>query len=472
MDEGPDPGRVTQRVARTAAGVEILRKQLSSWLGTRRADDRFSRFHHHFDVLDVVLTRMLDAVDAGLRRAAANSSAAVVYEECRDLDRSLLHVQGTFQWYARKYDQRLDDRWSAALRAADEVVRSCWSEPFAAARRTPPTGPLPYFDARFDAFATPRVSPPPDLRAPADAVIAEHVRELPIPTIALPEIAEREPWWLVLAAHETGHHVQKDLLPTLESATSSALAAATGELGDTWSGWSLEVFADAYSVLMVGSTAAWAVDELQYARPANLVTRPEPGDRYPPPVIRLALLGELSRCAGVDRPGAPPLAADVLAWLRTLETSAVSPGARRAVERHLAVVPMVAAALLGLPIGGSTLRALSGLRPDWFGPRGQVRAWARQLRTSSPLLSPVRLRPAARLAVAAGIAVVREAGPGSAAADGAEDLEHLRGNLLRVLPSCGEPGVLAASPPAPDVAALADRLAARLLQPPGRGEGS
>ena len=47
-----------------------------------------------------------------------------------------------FEWYSSRYDQRLDDKLAPILRAADEVVRSCWSEPFALLSGKPPTGPL------------------------------------------------------------------------------------------------------------------------------------------------------------------------------------------------------------------------------------------------------------------------------------------------------------------------------------------
>ena len=312
----------------------MLREDVSGWLAKRRDDDRFSRFVRHLDVLDAVLSRMLDALGRELASLAGARPAEVVYERCRELDGSLLVVARTFGWYAEKYDQRLDDRWAGVLRAADEIVRSCWTEPFAALRMAPPTGPLPYLDARFDAMATPRVSVPPDLRAPADALVAEYVRELPVPTIALPEVVRQEPWWLVLAAHETGHHVQRDLVPTLVADTRAAVAAAVGAcagagLADDWAGWAVEAFADTYSVLMVGAGAVWAIEELQLAEPARLVTAPAPGDRYPPPAVRLSLLGELCRAAGVRPDGGPPGAAELLGWLRTLPDTEVRPAAQR-----------------------------------------------------------------------------------------------------------------------------------------------
>jgi hypothetical protein len=472
---GAEPRRAPQRAARTAAAARVLRGDITGWLGERGSDHRFARFAGHFAVLEAVLLRMLDAIDRAVAGIPEALATGAVYQRCRALDRSLVTVARLFEWYAQKYDQRLDDRCGPALHAADEMVRSCWSEPFAALGRRPPTGPLPYLDARYDALATPRVSVPPDLRAPADALVAEYVRELPIPTIALPDAAWREAWWLVLAAHETGHHVQKDLAPGVEDATRAALSAAVAssaadaDLAADWWGWAAEAFADAYSVLMVGGGAAWAIEELQIAAPAELVTVPDLGGRYPPPAVRLALLGELQRCAGA---GAGRVsAAEVRGWLDALALDAVAPAARTAVRRHLTVVPRVAAALVDLPIGETTLRVLSGVRPEWFAPAGQLALWARQLRTDRPFLSPLQTRTAARLAVAAGVAAYEqitgrtaEAGHtrlGGAGSDA--EIRRLNRNLLGTLPECGVGGVLAAEPAPADVTALADRLAARLV---------
>ena len=109
---------------------------------------------------------------------------------------------------------------------------------------------------------------------PADLLVAEYLHELPVPTIALPVFATREAWWLALIAHETGHHVQKDLVPGLEEVTREQLVGAVattsapGLIGQ-WAWGGLEAFADADSTLMIGAAAVWAIDELQYATPGR-----------------------------------------------------------------------------------------------------------------------------------------------------------------------------------------------------------
>jgi hypothetical protein len=456
MGGNGDASRGLRRITRTRDAIHGLGDETRRWFDAHYDDSRFARFANQLTALRTVLDRMLGSLTSAVTEVPADVDTA--YHRCRAIDGGVVTVQRIFDWYAAKYDQRLDPESEKVLLAADEVVRSCWTQPFAALHAIPPTGPLAYLDNRFDAFATPRISVPTDLRAPADAIIADYISELPIPTIALPSWAAREAWWLVLAAHETGHLVQRDLCSGLEAPTRKVLTRAVvgaGESADTasfWSGWALEAFADAYSVLMVGDSAPWAIDELQHGTPADLVTRCEPGDRYPPPSVRLALLGELCHLAGVG--GAWHRAADIAAWLGNLDAGAVPAGALTQARRHLAVTPAAAAALLSLPVGDSTLLGVSGLKPDSFGAGGRVRRWSEDMGRPSASFGPVSDRPAARHGIAAGVTAW-------AGGDGSAGVIH--DNLVELLPTCGGPGVLAEEQESSSVDAIASKLAARLL---------
>ncbi len=261
--------RVQARVERSVAAADLLRGELAAWLAARAPDPGFARFGHHFEVIETVMYSMLSGIRAGLTAVTGTDSGAA-YARCHELDRSLLTVKRLFDWYAPKYDQRLDPVRGPVLAAADEIVRSCWWQPFDVLGRRPPPGPLPYLDPLFDAFTTPRREVPRALRAPDDALVAELADKL-IPVISLPAWAVREPWWLVVAAHETGHLVMHDLDLAYE---------ATAAAGD----WADEVFADVYSALMVGPAAAWLVDELMHGLPVD-------GLYYPPLDRRLAIIG-------------------------------------------------------------------------------------------------------------------------------------------------------------------------------------
>ncbi|MGD9525769.1 hypothetical protein [Pseudonocardia sp.] len=443
----------------------VLRTEIGEWLAVRRADDAFARFAGHLAVLERVLGGMLDAVAAEIVAIDTDATASgLVYERCRAADHRISLVRRTHEWYAAKYDQRLGSA-ATVLRAADEVVRSCWSEAFAALGRQPPAGPLVYLDPRFDAFATPRVSVPPDLRAPGDAVVGEFVRELPIPVVALPALCADEPWWLVLAAHETGHHVQHDL--GLVAETRTVLGVAVGdERAACWSAWAMEAFADAFAVLTVGPAAAWAVEELHHGDPARMVTTPSAASRYPPPPVRTALMGELARAAGWVNTG--PAAADVLEWLAELSTADEAPLPCEEVSEHVRLTPQTASALVELPIEGVPMRVVCGGEDDTLAADDGVHAWAAALQTPRPLVSGRSRREAARYGVAGGVAAYRAL----AARSGSGHLDDLRTTLPALLATCGPTGHLAAAPVS-DLDDLTRRLTAQLFAaaPDGPGGG-
>jgi hypothetical protein len=463
--------RPLERLALTQRTAIAVRSTTTSWLDVRAADPGSARFAGHLAVLRLVVGRMIDAIEGDLGQADSAAPADAVYDRCRAADARLAIVDRLVAWYADKYDQRNNPGSGPVLRAADELVRSCWTEAFAALGKPAPTGPLVYLDPRFDAVATPRVSTPTDLRAPGDAVIAEFVRELPVPSVALPAVCRIEPWWIVLAAHETGHHLQYDLAEDLVARTRTALAAATGPpAGDDttaacWAGWGQEVFADAVAVLTVGPGAAWAVDELQYGPVSRLVSMPRPAARYPPPAVRSALLGELARELGMAYAGAG--ADDVAAWLAGPAAGEAAEPARAAVAAHLALARPAARAVLGLTVDGVSLPELCGATPEAFGPGGAVARWGHDLAVANPAIVGRDRRDAARHGIAGGVAAYRTLRD---TPDAAVALDRLRATLPAVLATCGPPGTLAA-PPSGAAAAVADRLVPRLLAVTDEGEG-
>jgi len=467
--------RGKRRVTRSVQSIDAVRARIKEWLSKHQDCPTFVRFKNHFSVLEQVLNSMLDALAGELAAIDGNEPSGSVYERCASLDRSLAIAVRLFEWYAAKYDQRLDEDTAPTLRAADEIVRSCWTKPFALLGRKPPTGPLVYLEADFDAFATPRVSVPRDLQGPADSLIADILSELPIPVIALPSLAASQAWWLVLAAHETGHHAQKDLIPELEETTRQLLIEAVTAPGEAapgeaatpadvqagyWAGWLHETFADAYSTLMVGAAAVWAIDELQHATPASMCKLDPPGrGRYPPAVVRLALLGECLQSVGAQPRW--PTAADVRSWLDELDDSVVPAVTKDAIRRQLAAAPAAAAALIDLPIGAHRLRELGSVDPDLLTQAQLLRAWAAQLVKPAPVLDALGSPAAARLVIAAGVAAYQT---WAERPESEHVLPAVHRNLLAVLPNCGPPGVLEAPPRQADLTALAQRLARRLLR--------
>jgi hypothetical protein len=102
--------------------------------------------------------------------------------------------------------------------------------------------------------------------------------------IALPPVCQRRPWWLVIAAHEVGHHVQWGLPGAGERADKAITATVGDSLAARWLGWREELFADACAVLLTGPAVIWAITELETRPAPALGTR-----RYPPTLVRLAM---------------------------------------------------------------------------------------------------------------------------------------------------------------------------------------
>jgi hypothetical protein len=440
----------TARLDRSRATITSLRAEIGQWFDTHATDQRFALFAQHFVILRQVLGKIIDRIDGQFDTMAG--SPGEIHAACRDLDRRRDLVARTFRWYQAKYEQRdRQDLPGKVIRAADQLVRSCWEEPFTVAGVDRPSGPLAYLDDRFDAVSTPRVSVPADLRAPGDELIGEFVRRLPIPVVALPATSVHEPWWLVLCAHEVGHHVQFDLDPDLVDRTRETIRDAVHDADDDvrgcWPSWSLEVFADAFALLSVGTAAAWAVTDLEFGPPSTLAYWPGDGDRYPPPAVRLALHGELARAAGLDDPG--PGAGDVAGWLDQLPAGAVPPIVAGLTRRLLAATPAVARALLTIEVRGRALPQLCGFSAEQF---TTARQWRTRLVQERPVFAGLKTRPAARSAIAAGVAAF------VTTTDDPVRRELAGRNLVDLLVRCGTPGTLAGSRQ-PDTAAIGDRLA-------------
>jgi hypothetical protein len=445
-------GRV--RISESLGEARALRGEVVAW---RDRWDTIDAMGGHLTQLDLLSAVVLGLVDEITRRIGAIDPAigtGSVYEECRNEDFRLLHARRLWRWYADKLDQRAgppDDAVVLTLLSADEVVWSCWKTAFTTLGGTLPAAPIPYLSPQFSASATPRTSPPPDLRPGLDDLLRRHIERLPVAVIGLPPICCRRPWWIILSAHEASHHVQFEL-PCLEELTQEqVVAAAYGaghdvELAEAWRPWCRELFADTCSVLLTGPAAIWAVGELEMRTPSGL--RTSASGSYPPPLVRLSVLQAVAAQAGIP--------AGERAFPGQAETDSSADDDR--LQGFLAAVPAVTSALLGLESSeGRPLRSLADTTADAYRD-GRIAGWrAELLGADEPF--PARTLEAARFCAAAGVEAWE-------LSDGTDEGfgERLSGQMLGVLPRCREQGVRAATA-APAATDVTQQLVADLYQP-------
>jgi hypothetical protein len=467
--------RAQIRVAETRRELDRTRAAIGAWCEKWRRRDKARQFETPRRLLGEVLEQSLTLLASRLDALPGARSLGSTYQECARADRRLIWVRRLWQYYAAKFDQREDAQLGPVLAAADEVVWSCYAEAFQNARGAAQRGPapLPYIEPLYSAQATPRVDIPPDLRSDVDReFFAACVEQLPIALVALPSQCVDAPWWLIFLGHEVGHHVQFDLLPPRRlllpfgRALGATADQAVAGQGERWTRWSPEIFADAFSLHVLGPWAARAIAELETSDDLGMLTETSSGrSAYPAPWVRLNLLAALARALDphdeVAASGLP--GRDLPAAPETAEGAALRQQAELAVQ---ATPRIVEAIVNGSPEGLGTFRQLCGWQPAFFSRGGVVDQWATALQGDPRSLVPDRSLPTPRLIVSGALAAWAQV---SAIADDREAdraRDNLAANLLAIIPRCAPEGVRAVSHEAPpqDPAALAGALTGLLFE--------
>jgi hypothetical protein len=433
------------RRERTQRELHRLAGTLQDWLMQRRQADHDGQEYlgFHETRLGSLRTVFMSALDELARQVSGldlDRDAGEVYEECRDLDEAIVWLRRVWEYFADKFAQREDpnDKWlGRLLRAADEVVWSCYEPIMGQAKKAMGPAPLAYVEPEYSPAAIQADRPLPyGLRLGAAVTHADSLRDflrtLPVPVVRLPPWCVKDPWWLVYVAHEMGHHLLHELELQAHfreglrrAARSRAKRGVTDTDANFWAQWSEEIFADLFSLCMVGPWALWALAEVERGTAAEMVRR---RDEYPSPVIRLALLARAARALGLDRTGmfsGLPLGRlarqDVLA------------------RRDWAVLKAAVCFALGpLPGELGTLEKLCKFEAKVFArPDGKVEAWAQQLRNG---VYAERSPESARQAISAAVCAW------SAVANLARDKERatartaLARNTVESLIRCAPPG--------------------------------
>jgi hypothetical protein len=447
---GDTMGYARARIAESLDELGELDAEIAAWHFGWDKSYVISRHRTQLDLLAELTRGLIGILASGVSKIDLAGGAAAVYAECRQADTRLHYVRKLWRYYADKFDQRAGpegDPMAQTLRAADEVIWSCWKTALKNLGMSPEfyaTAPLAYLSPQFAASTTHRTDYPRDLGPSLDSVFAGHVRQLPIPVIALPPGCQRRPWWLVVAAHEVGHHIQWSL-PGVEERTRDAVTAAVdGRLAAAWPRWHQELFADACAVLLTGPAAIWAITELETGPVIGMTLK----SRYPPPPVRLAVARAVAGKAGLlkspftEREVPPLPSGDPDGDLAEL----------------LGYVPAVADALLGVTSdNGAKLCGLASMTARAY-DTGVISRWADALLAQDLPIAEETLS-AARFCVAGSVAAWESiASTVGSDQELAERTADLAGQVRGVLPDCAEPGARG-GPSGTDVETRAEELA-------------
>jgi hypothetical protein len=411
------------RVEETRREVDVLNTELTNWLRRRRKSDQLHQYETQLNALEAALTGPLKAVRDALDATADLPTSGEVYAACRVHERRMVLVRRVWNYFRAKFDQRDDAQLGPVLAAADEVIWSCYAEPFARAAEAlrdssggPIRGsaPLPYVESVYAPEAIPRDRPPADLRPDrTDNLVYEFFKVLPIPVVALPAACVDAPWWLAYLGHEVGHHLQYDLVAeqqlvigfadVLEGALTAAAAPGQVDSNDVgrWRSWAVELFADACSVCSVGAAAVRAMLELEMDTPASMLRAARPG--YPAPVVRLAFLADVAHQLGLDGHAALGQLDPAALVKHGAEDDDTLRRLRSAAAHDLDLVPAVVAAVLAFEVvGGLRLPDLYEWSSAEFRSGGTVADWTQTLQgPEAPY--PERSIRGARLMISSGL---------------------------------------------------------------------
>lgn len=463
------------RQEQTLFALEALQEQIPAWINGQRkrdADERgvyIGKHETQLRALESVLTGALDVLAEQTRQLDSSLDPGSFYERCRHLDEAVLWIERLWDYYRRKLDQRDEDRWRAVLLAADEVVWSCYRQVFthpAVQTRDIAQGPTPlaYVEPFFSPAAMQRNQRLRGTLAPEGTSVdglEAFLKTLPIPLLRLPPWCVSAPWWLVYVGHEVGHFVQDALgligpfRQRMEDAcrTARETGPENGLTNDDirrWGVWGEEIFADVFSVLMMGPWALWAIIEVEWSPPSTMTQR---RGSYPAPVVRLALMARLAQELDLDPE--PPL--------RGLDLAAIA-GTHPLMARDLGVVPYaVEAALQPLPDGLGKLRDLCGYNPgDFLAKTHSTRWWADALQWTQPPL-PSRQLQTARLIAGGAVGAWSDLIEETPADDRPAAAQRLAARTCATLQASAEPGTRADKTSSPDLTAEGRTLADLLL---------
>ncbi len=419
------------RKEQTQLELHRLKDELAEWLKHHNDEDKFHQYQTQLGAIGTLIRGTAEQLETAVAAFATDQRPQEeVYAECRSFDLRILWLRRVWEFFKEKFDQRDHTTMGRILQAADEVVWSCYRQVVLQVQHMPGMQqrpvPLPFIESHYSPEAFPSELIPPDLKDTSlgESFLRDHLNQLPLSIVRLPPMCIRSPWWLVYLGHEMGHHVQHDLElvdPFRERIEEVVLAQNGGEEDEeevtNWGRWSEEIFADIFSVCLMGQWTVRAMLELELNQPDVMLRR---RSSYPAPFVRLRLLAETANALQLNGE----------AMLHTLNTPTLNVDTSE-VKPDVELVPfIVKAALEDLPSVGLTLQDLTDFRRNEFLPGGSVAKWVTALLDLQNLPSATEALSAARLLSSASFAAWSQTLEDAHEEDG----EVLRKHLSNIAP--------------------------------------
>ena len=291
----------------TRLEIARLRAELDDWLALRNAKDidhngaPRGQYDSQLQAIHDAVAVAAKVIADDLHNADLNTlSVGEAYARCAQYDQLIIWLWRVFGFFRAKFDQRDDPILQNTLRAADDVLWSCYKpffqKPKMAGRRGAP--PLPYIETEYSPLAVSKKERPLSLELKIKfEPLKKTLDELPVAIMRLPTSTVTAGWSLALIGHETGHFVQPAVPSNYTKSFAEMLARAVEKAAgktseqDNWYAWAPEVFADWYSVILMGPWAAWVMAQFEIKDSESML---KPRKSYPSPLVRLKLLSTLA----------------------------------------------------------------------------------------------------------------------------------------------------------------------------------
>ncbi|MBB5060943.1 hypothetical protein HDF16_005679 [Granulicella aggregans] len=423
------PLSVIARRRQGCVEIDRLHHEFVTW----HADIQLPQYTTQLDALSGEITTCTIRLRSALENVSALSSGAA-YGQCSRLERQIAWLWRAWEYFRAKFDQRQDDRYADTLHATDEVVWSCYRPFFRQplGELVPDPAPLPYIEMEYSPVA---------VRSDQTAVLGERpnrqellelaFKKLPMPILKLPISAVSNPWVIALAGHEIGHFVQPMISPNPFDFVGAFRRVIEQAAADSeWGKWSVEIFADWYSILTMGQ---WALHPIAQFGTGEMAANTLRGGVYPSLLVRLELMAALA-----DDYGFPGTAA-----LESLAVDRPAPGGSPQYDKDRKAVAAVAQAIVAMD-ECRTIAKRIGPRPENFVRGGLADQWALHIRNGSP--EPVSQKPdSARLVAAGSVQAWDQAVFAAAQLPSTSQFDQLGSRARRAMQAARMPGVRSSS---------------------------